>query len=225
MSPKDQDRRKHILDAAQKVFAQKGFHGASIKDLARAARISPGLLYWYFKDKTDLFAALLSERVAEGFGSLAEQVPFDLPPAEFLPRFARFYIELFERPMNVALFKIVLANTQSFPASVRQVQQQLISRVLATLQGYFQHQIDAGRMRPCDTEMVTRAFMGSLVAFLLLRHILQDARGREMAVETFVAGVADVVLHGILPAGRMPVGGAPVENPGALPGVGQEERG
>jgi len=57
MPPEEQDKRQQILDAAQQVFASKGFDGASIKDLAKAAKISPGLLYWYFKDKSDLLVS------------------------------------------------------------------------------------------------------------------------------------------------------------------------
>lgn len=196
---KDEGRRKQILDAAQKVFAKKGFNGASIKDLAKAAGVAPGLLYWYFKDKTDLFASLLSERIEEGFGTATEQISFDVPPEEFLPQFGRFYIGLFERPMSAALFKVVLNNTQSMPAAVRQVQRELVTRILGVLQGYFDHQVALGHMRPCNTEMVTRTYMGSLVAFLLLRHVLQDPRGQEIAVDTFVDGMSDVVLNGILP--------------------------
>jgi hypothetical protein len=70
------------------------------------------------------------------------------------------------------------------------------------VQNYFQRQIELGLMRPCDTELVARTFMGSIVAFLLLRHILQDERGRELPVETFVNGMTDIVLHGILPADK-----------------------
>ena len=202
MSPKDEDRRQRILDAAQKVFAAKGFDGASIKDLAKAAKISPGLLYWYFKDKSDLFASLVSERIKIAFGLLPENVSFDLPPEEFLPQFGRFYISIFEQPMNTALFKVMITNTPSFPDAVHRVQADVVNRVLGTVQNYFQRQIELGRMRPCDTEMVTRTFMGSVVAFLLLRHVLQDERGRELSVEAFVNGVADVILHGILPADK-----------------------
>lgn len=202
MSPKDEDRRQQILDAAQKVFAAKGFDGASIKDLAKAAKISPGLLYWYFKDKTDLLVSLLTERIEMGFGQLPGNVSFDAPPEEFLPQFASFYISLFEQPMNTALFKVMITNTPSFPTAIRRVQSGVINRVLGTLQSYFQRQIELGRMRPCDTGMVTRTFMGSVVAFLLLRHVLQDERVRELSVEMFVNGITDVVLHGILPADK-----------------------
>jgi TetR/AcrR family transcriptional repressor of mexJK operon len=200
MAPEDRDRRQQILDAAQQVFAQKGFEGASIKDLAKAAKISPGLLYWYFKDKTDLFVSLISERIKEAFGTLLpENVSFDLPPEEFLPLFGRFYINLFERPMNAAMFKVMVANAQSFPEAVRQVRTNVIGLVLDTLQGYFQRQIDAGQMRPCDTGMVASTFMGSTIAFLLLRIVLQDKRAQDLSVEVFVDGITDVVLHGILP--------------------------
>jgi TetR/AcrR family transcriptional repressor of mexJK operon len=203
MAPEDRDRRQQILDAAQQIFAQKGFEGASIKDLAKAAKISPGLLYWYFKDKTDLFVSLISERIEEAFGTLLpESVSFDLPPDEFLPQFGHFYIDLFEPPMNAALFKLMVANAQSFPSAVKQVRSNVIGRVLSTLQSYFERQIEAGRMRPCDTEMVTRTFMGSVVAFLLLRHVLQMELGRERSVEAFVDGVTNVILHGILPADK-----------------------
>jgi TetR/AcrR family transcriptional repressor of mexJK operon len=199
MSPKDEDRRQKILDAAQKVFAAKGFDGASIKDLAKAAKISPGLLYWYFKDKSDLFASLVSERIRTAFGLLPENVSFDLSPEEFLPQFGRFYIAMFELPMNNALFKVMIANMSSFPPAVCEVRSNVINQVLGTLQGYFQKQIDAGCMRPCDTEMATRTFMGSIVAYLLLKHILQDPRAKELTVEQVVDGITNVVLHGILP--------------------------
>ena len=200
MAPEDQDRRKQILDAAQQVFAQKGFDGASIKDLAKAAKISPGLLYWYFKDKTDLLVSLLTERIESGLGQLPASVAFDAPPAEFLPQFARFYISTLEQPMNTALFKIMI--TTPFPPAIRRVQFGVIDRVLSMVQGYFTRQVEAGRVRPCDTEMVTRTYMGSVVAFLLLRHILQDKHTQEIQVEAFAQGITDVVLRGILPADK-----------------------
>ncbi len=199
MALKEADRRQQILDAAQKVFAKKGFEGASIKDLAKAARVSPGLLYWYFKDKTHLFVTLLSERVEAVFGLLPENIPFELPPDEFLPRFGRLYINTLEQPMNIALFKVMIANSQTLPPAIREVMATVVNRVLGTLQFYFQKQIDAGNMRPCDVEMVTRTFMGALVAYLLLKHIMQDKRVQDLSVETVVNGITDIVVRGIHP--------------------------
>jgi TetR/AcrR family transcriptional regulator, mexJK operon transcriptional repressor len=198
MATRDEDRRTQILDAAQEVFAEKSFTGASIKDLAQAAGVSPGLLYWYFKDKTDLFTCLLSERITTGFGALKGHVSLDLPPDEYLPRFGCAYAELIEEPMNAALFKMVLTNAASFPAVIREVQSRVIGQVLGMLETYLQRQINANGIRPCNTEMVARTFMGSVVAFLMLRHLLQDPHSQELALNDVVNGIAEVVLRGIL---------------------------
>lgn len=53
-----QMRRQQIMDAAKKVFASKGFGGATIEHIAEEAEFSPATLYLYFKNKDELFASL-----------------------------------------------------------------------------------------------------------------------------------------------------------------------
>ena len=55
---KKENRRRQILAAAQSVFSDKGFSGATMEDIARKAELSPGTLYLYFKNKEDLYASL-----------------------------------------------------------------------------------------------------------------------------------------------------------------------
>src|SRR5689334_15560439 len=52
-------RRIQILDAATTVFAEKGFHRATIKDVAKAAGIADGTIYNYFENKTALLMGIL----------------------------------------------------------------------------------------------------------------------------------------------------------------------
>jgi TetR/AcrR family fatty acid metabolism transcriptional regulator len=54
-----QDRYDAILDAAKGIFADKGFEGTSIADIARAAQISDGLVYRYFRNKRELLYEVL----------------------------------------------------------------------------------------------------------------------------------------------------------------------
>ena len=51
-------RRRQIMDAAKKVFASKGFGGATMENIAEEAEFSPATLYLYFKNKDELFASL-----------------------------------------------------------------------------------------------------------------------------------------------------------------------
>lgn len=54
-------RRRQIMDAAKKIFAAKGFGGATVEDIAEEAEFSPATLYLYFKNKDELHASLMLE--------------------------------------------------------------------------------------------------------------------------------------------------------------------
>jgi AcrR family transcriptional regulator len=64
------ERRAAILAAALQVFAERGYHGTSIDDIAQAAGVSKALIYEYFTSKRDLHGTLLGEHVAELFARL-----------------------------------------------------------------------------------------------------------------------------------------------------------
>lgn len=68
---RDESRQK-ILEKAAEVFAKKGLADTKVSDLARAANVSHGLLYWYFTDKDDVFMAVL-ERAANGLTGYVQQ--------------------------------------------------------------------------------------------------------------------------------------------------------
>jgi TetR/AcrR family transcriptional repressor of uid operon len=68
------EKRQHILEAAQECFRRDGFRGASIGDICAAARMSPGHLYHYFESKEAIIEALVElrlERQAAIVGELA----------------------------------------------------------------------------------------------------------------------------------------------------------
>ncbi len=56
--------RRRLIDAGEVVFARRGFHGASVEEIAREAGASTGALYSNFAGKEDLFLALFEERIA-----------------------------------------------------------------------------------------------------------------------------------------------------------------
>lgn len=55
------DRRRQILAAAEVCFARSGFHQASMQEICKAADLSPGSVYRYFRSKDDLIAALIDD--------------------------------------------------------------------------------------------------------------------------------------------------------------------
>jgi AcrR family transcriptional regulator len=65
------ERRVDLLRAAREVFAVRGYHGASIDDIAGAAGVSKALIYEHFAGKKDLHASLLAEEAGELFARLS----------------------------------------------------------------------------------------------------------------------------------------------------------
>lgn len=78
-------RHRQILDCAKQVFAERGFHAASISDICAAAGIGRGTLYLYFRNKKDVFTALIREVLARVQALVVDGgAPF--PAAETLGR-------------------------------------------------------------------------------------------------------------------------------------------
>jgi len=69
-----EERRAAILDAALAVFAQRGYHGSSIDDIAREGGVSKALIYEHFASKADLYAELLEDQAGQLFSALAEAI-------------------------------------------------------------------------------------------------------------------------------------------------------
>ncbi|MGF7035618.1 AcrR family transcriptional regulator [Paenibacillus mucilaginosus] len=103
--------KEKIRAAAIEVFIEKGFHKASIDDVAKKAGISKGLLYNYFKGKTDLLAELVHTRKEEIVQVMEEAVKQASPKEQLLyiaehalrsveqqPHVYRFYLHLQTHP-------------------------------------------------------------------------------------------------------------------------------
>lgn len=105
--------RSSLIDAAERVFFEKGVARASLSDIAQAAGASRGAIYWHFKDKEDLFSAMM-DRVTlpleQGFGALEESACPD--PVERLRAVLALVLhgvasdERTRRVFEIALYKV-----------------------------------------------------------------------------------------------------------------------
>lgn len=88
-SPDPESRRGAILAAARGVFARKGFGDTTVEEIAATARIAKGTVYLYFRSKRDLYAAVLTDGVAE----LSAAVTARMGEARTLERKVRAYVQ------------------------------------------------------------------------------------------------------------------------------------
>ena len=88
-----QDLRRTILDAAREAFAAGGYDSVSMRGLAEAVGLTHGSLYAYFKDKDELFEALVEESFDQLAAALRQMKGRGGDPVRFLKRAGRKYVE------------------------------------------------------------------------------------------------------------------------------------
>jgi len=87
-----EEMRRNILDAALKLFREKGYDGVSIRNIAEAIEYSPATLYLYYKDKSEIFFALQYEAAALKRDHVMPAAAIE-NPWERLVEFGRRYID------------------------------------------------------------------------------------------------------------------------------------
>jgi AcrR family transcriptional regulator len=202
MPPRDEQdfeaKRQQIIDGALKVFSSEGFEKATNKDIAEAAHIgSPGLIYHYFKDKTDLFRNVVEERATVLQFLMHGEEMMDREPQEVLTQLARAFLTMLDNPASVAMFKIMLSEATRKPAVASMFNRIGPWRGFTFLNRYLQHQMDLGRLRRMNSGAASRCFMGPLLAYMLTREVFVQADSATLSRETMVRTAVDVFLSGM----------------------------
>jgi AcrR family transcriptional regulator len=158
------DRRAQILEAAFEEFSAKGFKGATIKSIARAAGLqSPALIYWYFPDKEALFREVLESRIPVLRAVRDPAVLLDLPPEEVLPSIAKRYLSTFDNRATQRMARLLLGEAMRRSEVSDIFGNAVIKRALGFLTSYMARQVELGRLRPHDVRASARAFIGMLL--------------------------------------------------------------
>jgi AcrR family transcriptional regulator len=193
-----EQRRQQIIDGALDVFAHKGFEKATNKDIAAAAGIgSPGLIYHYFKDKTDLFYEVVKQHVPilHLFDHPDEFTT--LPPREALTLFARTFLQTLEHRSHIAMTKLFLSEVFRCPAVAQMVNEIGPGRSFALLTQALNRWMDAGLLRRMDASAATRCFIGPLIAYFIARELFTQPDAQTLSAETMATTHVDIFLQGL----------------------------
>src|SRR5438093_7724962 len=108
-------KRELILRAAIDVFAERGFFGAQVADVARAAGIAAGTVYLYFRSKDDLLVSIFERTMRDGLAEGRKAVADVRDPAERLRRFARLHLARLGHDRKLAIvFQVELRQSTKF---------------------------------------------------------------------------------------------------------------
>ena len=98
------DTERRIMEAAAKVFMQKGRLGASMQDIADEAGINRTLLHYYFRNKEKLFDTIFERIMSKVFPDMVHALASDLPFLEKIKHFTASYARLLDENPYLPVF-------------------------------------------------------------------------------------------------------------------------
>ncbi|HZS76378.1 MAG TPA: TetR/AcrR family transcriptional regulator [Ktedonobacteraceae bacterium] len=193
-----EDRREQIIDAALRVFAQKGYSKATNKDIAREAGITPGLIYYYFESKEALLNALIETRTPLQLLRSMPPEAFNLPPETFLRMLLRQVFAIVESESMVKLIRVMVPEF-IHGTSITTIPFHAFERIFAFLGSYFEAKVATGELRPLDASLTVQTIVGCMIGFVLRRQLVRDPIALAYTQEQIVDSIVNTVLLGILP--------------------------
>jgi TetR/AcrR family transcriptional regulator, fatty acid metabolism regulator protein len=120
---KSTDKYERILEAAITVFAEQGFHQATISQIARKAGVADGTIYLYFKNKDDIMVNFFDQRTKRAFSRFREAVERAGDAGEKLMVLIRTHLQEFQlnRDMAVVYQAETHRNNRSCEAQIREM--------------------------------------------------------------------------------------------------------
>ncbi len=196
MSPRpdvSEERKDQILEAAGKVFAEKGVHEARMDDVARKSGLSKGTLYWYFNSKDDILTAIFERMFAREFQQLERIRDSSGTASEKIVSFTKCaLVDLNKmlRLMPLAYEFLSLAFRRKF---VQEAFKRYINQYVAILVPIIQAGIDQGEFGPVDpTEVAiaTGAIFEGTILLWVYDHTLVDVNKHIMSgIHFLLAGI------------------------------------
>jgi AcrR family transcriptional regulator len=155
----DSAKWRQIVDGARTVFMARGFDAASMGDIAKAAGVSKGTLYVYFKDKDELFAAIVGQECsfqAEGVFDF-DHTDSDVEAA--LLKHGKAFAEKICDPRRQSQLRTVIAIADRMPDLGRKVYETGPAVGIARMSAYLRAQVEAGVLEIEDCEVAAAQFI------------------------------------------------------------------
>ncbi len=201
------DRPREITSAALAAFADKGFAGTRVTDVARRAGVSKGLLYRYFRTKEELFKAVVRSFISPRIEALRQEIEStDLSAEEYLRGpFLAFAKKLPRSPARV-LVRLMIVEGARYPELTAWYRDNVIAHGLAALRHLIERGVKTGELR----ESALDEFPHLLVAPVLFSVIwtLVFDRHERLDTDRLIEGYVELVLQAISARPDVAAGGA-----------------
>jgi len=191
------DRREEILQASLHLFATKGFHGTSMRDIARSADITEGLIYHYFENKRDLFRAIIDEHSFLPLLRTLPQLAEQLDLRGLLIVLARGFFDVLKQ--NTQLARLLLQEVQVFPEEKEAFFADAVGESIQELSQILADRMNERARTKVDPDIAARLFFNSLLAFFVEQEILGGKHMLPVDESAYIEHLVDMFVKRLGP--------------------------
>lgn len=192
-------RPGEIIAAALEVFADKGFAGAKLDDIAERAGVSKGALYLYFETKDDIFRAVVRDAVAPNLASIKAMADaFDGSFAQLAPLLLGRAAATLSVSRLPAVARLVIGESRNFPDLARVWHDTILFMALNTLTDLIARAQAKGEVRAGDPRNFAFSLIGPVIVGALFREVFGEVTDQPLDLEALAAQHARTVLEGML---------------------------
>ena len=165
------ESKGRILAAAERLFAEQGYAATSIGEISELAGVNRALIYYYFKNKRDLYWAVIREGVEQMSGMMAEATLGGKTVREKIEAFVGgYYRLLLQRQDTVRIaFREITGSGEELGLPIKEC----FGQNLAQLEAIMGEGIASGELRQLDPEMTAHSVLGMINVFMTQRLVTE----------------------------------------------------
>jgi AcrR family transcriptional regulator len=164
-----------VVQAAIKVFLREGYAATTLQKVAQEANVIRATIYSHFKDKEELFVAIIEELTVDRLGEGFEQRMLSSTPDELIYLLKDFVQRQRQSKQFLALLRIVLGESERFPELARLYFKTIFNRGMSVCCRYFEVHSELGVKDPYAMAAIVG---GSMMCCLIQQELLH---GKEIA--------------------------------------------
>ena len=187
--------RTRILQAAQRLFAAKGFEGTTTRDLAQTAGVAEGTLFRHFANKK----AILVEVATSGWVDLLTDLLTELSEMGSYKAIAQVMRRrMWNLQKNADTMRVCFMEVQFHPDLRDRIQTEVIDKMTSVAEAFFQTAIDKGIYRQMDAKLGAKVFLGLFAIAGFSDNTLIEPNASPQEMQKMAEGLADIFLNGVL---------------------------
>ena len=193
-------RPAELLDAALRLFVEKGYTATKVEEVAKLAGVSKGTLFLYFASKEHLFKAVVRENISQRFAEISNNLKdYQGSSADLIRIGLRAWWDRIGSTTASGITKLMITEENNFPELAAFYSKEVVEPIHALLEETLQKGIDRGEFRPMDVQQGIYFVLAPMLYLVIRKHspITYCTHNKKIAPDAFINAQIDNVLFGL----------------------------